>query len=152
MDLDEILLTAEEAMDKAVDYLRSELKGVRTGRASPGLVEFIKVEYYGSPTDLRQLALISTPEPTQILIKPFDASSLGDIRKAIEAAGLGLNPQVEGKQIRLNLPSLTGERRQHYESTQNSAAPACTAGLSWSVTSCASSTWWPANPGRGTPA
>lgn len=112
MDIDETLLTAEEQMDKAVDYLRSELKGVRTGRASAGLVEFVKVEYYGSPTDLRQLAMISTPEPAQIVVKPFDASSLQDIRKALETSGLGLNPMVEGKQIRLNLPSLTGDRRQ----------------------------------------
>ena len=112
MDIDETLLTAEDQMDKAVEYLKSELKGVRTGRASTGLVEFVKVEYYGSPTDLRQLALISTPEPTQIVVKPFDATSLQDIRRALESSGLGLNPMVEGKQIRLNLPSLTGERRQ----------------------------------------
>ena len=112
MDLDEILLTAEEAMEKAVDYLRSELRGVRTGRASTGLVEYIKVDYYGSQTDLRQLALISVPEPTQLLIKPFDASAIGEISKAIQSSGLGLNPQNEGKQIRLNLPPLTGDRRQ----------------------------------------
>lgn len=111
MDLDEILLTAEEAMDKAVEYLRGELRGVRTGRASTGLVEYIKVEYYGSSTDLRQLAIISVPEPTQLLIKPFDASSVGEIIKAIEKAGLGLNPMNEGKQIRLNLPALSGDRR-----------------------------------------
>ena len=112
MDLDDILLTAEEAMDKAGDYLRHELRGVRTGRASTGLVEFIKVDYYGSATDLRQLALISVPEPTQLLIKPFDVSSTQTIIKAIQSAGLGLNPVGEGKQIRLAIPSLTGDRRQ----------------------------------------
>ncbi|MEX0653666.1 MAG: ribosome recycling factor [Phycisphaeraceae bacterium] len=112
MDLDEIQLNAEEAMDKAVDYLKSELRGVRTGRASTGLVEYIKVEYYGSPTDLRQLAIISVPEPTQLVIKPFDATTTGEISKAIEKSGLGLNPVNEGKQIRLSLPSLSGERRQ----------------------------------------
>ena len=120
MDLDETMLLAEEQMDKAVEYAQSEMKGIRTGRASTGLVEYVKVEYYGSPTDLRQLASISTPEATQILIKPFDASSVQDIRKALEAAGLGLNPQVEGKQIRLNLPPLTGERRQQLISSVKS--------------------------------
>jgi len=112
MDIDESLLTCEEAMDKAVDYLKNELRGVRTGRASTALVEFIKVDYYGTPTELRQLALINIPEPTQILIKPFDASSTKEIGKAIEAAGLGLNPMVEAKQIRLNLPALSGDRRK----------------------------------------
>ncbi len=112
MDIDESLLTAEESMDKAVDYLKNELRGVRTGRASTALVEFIKVDYYGSMADLRSLALISVPEPTQLLIKPFDASSVQAVVKAIQTAGLGLNPVSEGKQIRLSLPALTGERRQ----------------------------------------
>ncbi len=112
MDLDEIQFVAEEAMEKALDYLKGELRGVRTGRASTGLVDHIKVDYYGSLTDLRQLAMISVPESTQLLIKPFDASSVGQIGKAIQSAGLGLNPVTEGKQIRLKLPSLSGERRQ----------------------------------------
>lgn len=111
MDVDEALLVAEEAMDKAVDYLKSELRGIRTGRASTGLVEFIKVDYYGSSTDLRQLAIISVSDATQILIKPFDASSVHEIAKAIQASGLGLTPVVESKQIRLSLPALSGERR-----------------------------------------
>lgn len=111
MDLDEALLTAEEQMDKAVDYLKNELRGVRTGRASTALVEFVKVDYYGSMTDLRSLALISVPEATQILIKPFDPASTGEIGKAIQASGLGLNPIVEAKQIRLQLPALSGDRR-----------------------------------------
>ena len=111
MDVDDVLLTAEEHLEKAVTYLKDELRGVRTGRASTGLVEFIKVEYYGSLSDLRQLALISVPEPTQILIKPFDASSTQNITKAIQNAGLGLNPLPDGKQIRLAVPPLSGERR-----------------------------------------
>jgi ribosome recycling factor len=111
MDLDEILLTTEEAMEKAVEYLKNELRGVRTGRASTGLVDFIKVDYYGSMTDLRSMALVSVPEPTQLLIKPFDASTVQAVVKAIQGAGLGLNPIAEGKQIRLNLPPLSGERR-----------------------------------------
>ncbi|MCC7193844.1 MAG: ribosome recycling factor [Phycisphaeraceae bacterium] len=112
MDLDEIQLTTEEAMEKAVDYLKQELRGVRTGRASTGLVDFVKVDYYGSSTDLRSLALVTVPEPTQILIKPFDASTVQLIVKAIQSAGLGLNPVSEGKAVRLTLPSLSGERRQ----------------------------------------
>jgi len=111
MDIDESLLICEESMDKSVEYVKGELRGVRTGRASTALVEYIKVDYYGAPTELRQLALINVPEPTQLLIKPFDASSTKEIGKAIEAAGLGLNPVVEAKQIRLNLPALSGERR-----------------------------------------
>lgn len=112
MDIDEILLTADDAMEKAVDYVKHELRGVRTGRASTALVEFVKVDYYGSSSDLRQLAMISVPEPTQILIKPFDPSSAQAIVKAIQAAGLGLNPIPDAKQIRLSIPPLTGERRQ----------------------------------------
>jgi ribosome recycling factor len=112
MDLDTILLEAEDHMDKAVAYLQGELKGVRTGRASPALVEFVKVDYYGSMTDLRSIANVSVPEPTQLHIKPYDASALQAIIKAIQSAGLGLNPMGEGKAIRINIPPLSGERRQ----------------------------------------
>jgi ribosome recycling factor len=112
MDLDEALLEAEEAMEKAVDYLKSELRGVRTGRASTGLVEFIKVDYYGSPTDLRELAMISVGDATQLMVKPYDATSTQEIVKAIQASGLGLNPMSDGKAIRINIPALSGERRQ----------------------------------------
>jgi ribosome recycling factor len=111
MDVDEILLTAEELMEKGVNYLKGELRGVRTGRASTALVEYIKVDYYGSATDLRQLALINVPEPSQIAIKPFDGSVLQSVVKAIQQAGLGLNPIADGKVIRINIPPLTGERR-----------------------------------------
>lgn len=112
MDLDEAQLLAEEAMEKAVSYLKDELRGVRSGRASTGLVEYVKVDYYGSPTDLRQLALITTPDPTQLVIKPFDQGSTEAIVKAIQSSGMGLNPMPEGKQIRLKLPPLSGDRRQ----------------------------------------
>lgn len=107
-----ILLEAEEKMAKAWEYLRQELRGLRTGRASTALVDSVKVEYYGSSTDLKSLAAISIPEPHQILIKPFDAGSIQDIKRGIEASGLGMNPIVEAKQIRLNVPALTRERRQ----------------------------------------
>ena len=112
MDQDDILLECEEKMDKAVEYLTGELRGIRTGRASPALVEYVKVDYYGSPTELRQLANITVPEPTQLLVRPFDASAVQSISKAIQQAGLGLNPVAEGKQIRITLPPLSGERRQ----------------------------------------
>lgn len=111
MDIDTTLLEAEEAMDKAVDYLKSELRGVRTGRATSGLVEYVKVEAYGTESDLRQLAMINVPEPTQIVVKPFDPATVKDIAKGIEKAGIGLNPQIDGKQIRLNIPPLSGDRR-----------------------------------------
>ncbi|MGC8551947.1 MAG: ribosome recycling factor [Phycisphaerae bacterium] len=112
MPIDEILFEAEESMEKAMEHLRHELRGLRTGRASTSLVEYIKVEYYGTPTDLRALASLTTPDASSILIKPFDPGSLKDIVKAIEVANLGINPQNDGKQIRLVLPALSGDRRQ----------------------------------------
>ncbi|MCB9846682.1 MAG: ribosome recycling factor [Phycisphaeraceae bacterium] len=111
-DPDTILLEAEDAMSKALEFLQQELRGVRTGRASTALVEFLTVDYYGSPTGLKALAAISVPEPSQLLIKPFDAGALPAIKTAIETSGLGLNPMVEAKQIRLNVPALTTERRK----------------------------------------
>lgn len=112
MAMDEILLQVEESMESAVDYLRKEFRGIRTGRASAGLVDHIKVDYYGSPTDLRQLATISTPDATMIVIKPFDPSSVKAIERAIQASDLGITPATDGKLIRLQIPSLSGERRQ----------------------------------------
>lgn len=109
---DSILKDAKATMDKAFDYLKNELKGIRTGRASPALVEFVKVDYYGSLTDLKSLAAVSVSENTQIVIKPFDAGALHEIKKAIEAANLGLNPMVDGKMLRVNVPSLSGDRRK----------------------------------------
>ena len=112
MSTDDILLEVEEKMDSAVEYLRKEFRGIRTGRASVGLVDHIKVDYYGSPTDLRQLATISTPDPTLIVIKPFDPTSLKDIEKAIFASNVGITPSNDGKLIRLAVPPLSTERRQ----------------------------------------
>lgn len=111
-DPDTILLEAEEQMKKAIEYLTSELKGIRAGRASPAMVEYVKVECYGSETDLKSVAAVSVPEPTQLLIKPFDPSLVGAIRNGIEQANLGVNPQVEDKQIRISLPALTSDRRK----------------------------------------
>lgn len=103
---------AEQHMHKSLEHLKTELRGIRTGRASTALVDFLKVSYYGSMTDLKNIASISIPEATQILIKPFDAGAIGDIRKAIETSDLGLNPISDGKQIRINIPALSGDRRK----------------------------------------
>jgi ribosome recycling factor len=111
MPLDDILLDAELHMEKACDHLLHELRGIRTGRASPGLVEHIKVEYYGSVTDLRSIAAISIPEATQILIKPFNPGDIRAIEKAINDSKLGLTPHGDGRQLRLVLPPLSQERR-----------------------------------------
>ncbi len=109
---DAILKEAEASMKKAIEYLGSELRGIRTGRASTALVDYVKVDYYGSPTDLKNLAAISTPESNQILIKPFDAGSVNAIKQGIESAGLGLNPMVEAKMVRITIPPLDAERRK----------------------------------------
>ncbi len=111
MSYDDILLEAEGSMEKTVDFLRSEYRTLRTGRASTALVEHIKVEYYGSPTPLKQLANLSAPEANLIVIKPFDASCLKDIEKAIIASSLGITPNNDGRLIRLSVPALSGERR-----------------------------------------
>ena len=112
MDQDEILLDAEERMDKAVQMLHGQLQGLRTGRATAGLVDSVRVDYYGSPTPLKQIANISVPEPQQIVIRPFDASVLSNIVKAIQASDVGLAPQSDGRLIRLNVPPLSTERRK----------------------------------------
>lgn len=109
---DAILKAAEQAMMKGMDHLKHELKGIRAGRASPSMIEMVKVEVYGNQSDLKSVASIAVPEPTQLLVKPFDASIVGEIKKAIEAAGLGFNPISEGKQLRINIPPLSGDRRK----------------------------------------
>lgn len=112
MSMEERHFEAEEQFDKAVQHLKDELRGMRTGRASPSMVEFIKVEAYGAFSELRQLASISVPEPQQIVIKPFDPSVSGAIVKAIQTADIGLTPHSEGgKLIRAAVPSLSGDRR-----------------------------------------
>src|SRR5882762_6945456 len=100
----QILKDAEERMEKALDVFRNELKGLRTGRASPALLDPLRVEYYGSPTPIKTLATVSTPDPAQILIKPFDPTSLKEIEKAIRSSDLGLAPNNDGKVIRLTIP------------------------------------------------
>ncbi|RMF94564.1 MAG: ribosome recycling factor [Planctomycetota bacterium] len=112
MTEDEILLTVEEKMEKAVAVLKQSLAGIRTGRANPGLVESLKVEAYGSPTPLKQLATVGAPEPQTIVIRPFDPGTLKDIEKAIQSSELGFNPQNDGRVIRINVPPLSNEVRQ----------------------------------------
>ncbi|HOK94703.1 MAG TPA: ribosome recycling factor [Anaerohalosphaeraceae bacterium] len=107
-----IIAMHESAMEKTADFLRNELKSVRTGRASPGLVENLSVDYYGSPTPLKSLATIAVPEPSSIVIKPFDPACLKDIEKAIKTSDLSLAPVLDGKMIRLNIPPLSEERRK----------------------------------------
>ena len=108
----ETLKEAETRMHSAIQALEVDLSGIRTGRASPSLVERLHVEYYGMPTPLMQLATISAPEARTIMIRPFDASSLRAIEKAIQTSELGLTPNNDGKVIRLNIPPLTEERRR----------------------------------------
>jgi len=111
MAIDDILMDVEEKMEHAVEYLRQEFRGIRTGRASVGLVDHIKIDYYGSPTELRQLASISTPESNLIVVKPFDPSSLKDIDRGIQASNIGITPSSDGKVVRLVVPPLSTERR-----------------------------------------
>lgn len=112
MAVAEVLRDAEERMKKAVEALRGDLMTYRTGRASPALVERLRVEYYGTPMPLNQLATISAPDPHLITIKPYDPTALSEIEKAILKSDLGLTPQNDGQMIRLPVPQLTAERRK----------------------------------------
>lgn len=111
MPVDDVLLEYEMHLEKAIEHLQNELRGIRTGRASPALVEHIKVDYYGAPTDLRAIASISVPEAMQLLVKPFSPQDLKAIEKAIGDANIGLTPHSDGKQLRMSLPPLSQERR-----------------------------------------
>jgi ribosome recycling factor len=112
MTAEEILLEAEVAMEKSVDYMVHEFSAVRTGKASPGLVENVDVEAYGSAMKLKQLALITTPEPRLLVVQPFDASTVQNIEKALKESKIGITPAVDGKIIRLPIPELSEERRK----------------------------------------
>ena len=112
MPTKEIVADSKSKMKKAVEVLRDELKAVRTGKASTGLIENIKVDYYGTATPLKQMATLATPQADAIVIKPFDPTSLKDIEKAIKNSDLSIAPIVDGKLIRLNIPPLSEERRK----------------------------------------
>jgi ribosome recycling factor len=110
--IEDVLADAKDRMGKAVEALRKELATIRTGRAHPGLIENLRVDYYGAPTPLNQLATINVPEPRLLTIQPWDQQSLGAIEKAILKSDLGLNPSNDGSIIRLAIPQLTEERRK----------------------------------------
>lgn len=108
----DILADARERMEKTIDALQSDLRAIRTGRASPALVERLMVEYYGVPTPLIQLAGVTVPEPRMLMIRPWDRTTIGTIEKAILKSDLGLTPNSDGQAIRLIIPQLTEERRR----------------------------------------
>jgi ribosome recycling factor len=112
MTTDEILLDVEERMEKAIRKLKGDLSGIRTGRANPGLVDSLRVEVYGSPTPLKQVASVAAPEPTQIVIRPYDPGTIKDIERGILASDIGFTPQSDGRVIRLNVPPLSTEVRR----------------------------------------
>ena len=112
--IDDILLEAEEKMDKAVEVAREDLSGIRTGRANAGMFSKIEVEYYGAATPLQQLASFNIPEARTVLLSPYDKSSMQAIEKALRESDLGVNPSNDGNVIRVVLPALTEERRRDY--------------------------------------
>lgn len=112
MTEEDVLSGTEEHMDKSLDVLRRELSTIRTGRANPSIIERVAVDYYGAPTPLMQLAAISSPDARQLLVQPYDRSSIGTIEKAIRQSDLGFNPTNDGAVIRISIPQLTEERRR----------------------------------------
>jgi len=122
MSAEEVLFEAESDMEKAVEFMQHEFASIRTGKASPALVEGIDVMAYGSSMKLKQLALITSPEPRLLVIQPFDAGTVQDIQKAILESKVGITPAVDGKLIRLRIPELSEERRKDLVRTVNKLA------------------------------
>ncbi|MEM7457747.1 MAG: ribosome recycling factor [Planctomycetota bacterium] len=112
MPIADILLDTETRMEKAIEVLKKALSGIRTGRANPGLVDSLRADVYGSPTPIKQIASVGAPEPTQIVIRPYDTNVIKEIEKAIVASDLGFNPQSDGRVIRINIPPLSGDVRK----------------------------------------
>ncbi|MEV6595258.1 ribosome recycling factor [Actinoplanes sp. NPDC051346] len=110
--IDEILFEAEEKMESAVEHAKEEFAAIRTGRATPAMFSKIVVDYYGAPTPVTQMASVGVPEPRMVIVKPYDASQLGAIERAIRDSDLGVNPNNEGTQLRIHLPQMTEERRR----------------------------------------
>ena len=108
----EVRENAELSMDETIDSVKHRLGKIRTGKASPAMLDSVKVEYYGAPTPLKQLATIAVPEPRLLTVKPFDRSAIGAIEKALQASNLGMNPASDGMMIRLQIPELTEDRRK----------------------------------------
>ena len=112
--LDEVKDKANKRMDQSVDSMRQDLTTIRTGRASLALLDSVRVDYYGTPTPLSQLAQISVPEARTLVIKPFDANAIKEVEKALMKSDLGISPESDGKVIRLTMPPLSGEQRKKY--------------------------------------
>jgi ribosome recycling factor len=110
--IDETLFEAEEKMESAVEHAKEEFAAIRTGRATPAMFSKIVVDYYGAPTPITQMASVGIPEPRMVIVKPYDASQLGPIERAIRDSDLGVNPNNEGTQLRIHLPQMTEERRR----------------------------------------
>jgi len=110
--IDETLFEAEEKMESAVEHAKEEFAAIRTGRATPAMFSKILVDYYGAPTPVTQMASVGIPEPRMVIVKPYDASQLGPIERAIRDSDLGVNPNNEGTQLRIHLPQMTEERRR----------------------------------------
>ena len=110
--IDETLFEAEEKMESAVEHAKEEFAAIRTGRATPAMFSKIVVDYYGAPTPVTQMASVGVPEPRMVIVKPYDATQLGPIERAIRDSDLGVNPNNEGTQLRINLPQMTEERRR----------------------------------------
>ena len=110
--IEETLFEAEEKMESAVEHAKEEFAAIRTGRATPAMFSKILIDYYGSPTPVPQMASIGVPEPRMVIVKPYDATQLGPIERAIRDSDLGVNPNNEGTQLRIHLPQMTEERRR----------------------------------------
>ena len=114
MSYQSVIKDTESKFEKALAHLQQQLRAIRTGRASSALVDNLKVDYYGTPTPISQMASVSVPEPRQLIIKPFDPSIIKELNKALLKSDLGVAPQDDGKVVRLNLPALSGEQRNKY--------------------------------------
>jgi ribosome recycling factor len=109
---DDVRENAELAMDESIELIKGRLQKIRTGKATPAILDGVKVEYYGEPTPLQQLASVSVPEPRLLTVKPFDRTAIAAIEKGIQACNLGLNPASDGMMIRIQIPELTEDRRK----------------------------------------
>jgi len=127
--IDDVLLDAEDRMQKTIDSLKRDLSGIRTGRASPGLIERLDVDYYGSPTPLNQISGISAPEARLLVVQPWDRGAVGAIEKAIRSSDLGLNPTNDGQLIRIAIPALNEERRKALVKVVRTKVEECRVGL-----------------------
>lgn len=112
MSAETIISDSKERMEKAIEVLKKNLSGIRTGRANPGLIDSLRVDVYGSPTPIKQIAQVGAPEPTQIVIRPYDAGTIKEIEKAIVGSDLGFNPQSDGRVVRINIPPLSTDVRK----------------------------------------